>query len=580
MPFDRPSHRAQLAASRRHEDAGRPAVQECLDQLGIRRAIVLNHSGQQSAAAELSTDREERTGGAGGPKRRHLLTPNAMRVGTSVLRHDCSSEGVSDRLRSPSGLQAKRRQHVTDDPVSRPERGAPSSDEMLRLLVESATDFAIMALDRQGVVTSWNVGAERLLGYAADEIVGRDGDIVFTPEDRAAMAPQKEREEGRARGRAEDERWHVRKDSSRFWGSGAIMPLADGSGFVKILRDLTKRRNAEEQLRKSEELFRLLATNIPQLVFRTRGTGERNWGSPQWIVFTGVTFEQSLGFGWLDAVHPDDRNVTVAGWTQARTTGEYYIEHRIRQAKDGEYRWHQTRAKPLGLAQDMDSDWVGTSTDVHDMRGLQERQKVLLAELQHRTRNLLAVVQSIARQTIRTSGSTDQLATEFEGRLRALSRVQGLLARVDHGAIDLRELIELELTAHGDGGVEPGKVTIDGPPAMLPPSSAQTFALAIHELATNALKYGALSQPAGRLDILWGLEGANGSKRRAVLDWRESGVQMPDGSGRPARKGYGSELIERALPYQLNAKTCLEFGPDGVRCRIATEIESHGAVDG
>src|SRR3954467_2208545 len=109
-------------------------------------------SGQQSAAAELSPDREERTGGAGGPKRRHLLTPNGMRVGTSVLRHDCSSEGVSDRLRSPSGLQAKRRQQGTDDPVSRPERGAPSSDEMLRLLVESATDFAIMALDRQGVV--------------------------------------------------------------------------------------------------------------------------------------------------------------------------------------------------------------------------------------------------------------------------------------------------------------------------------------------------------------------------------------------------------------------------------------------
>lgn len=176
---------------------------------------------------------------------------------------------------------------MTDDP-SRRERKPPNSDEMLRLVVESATDFAIIAMDERGAVTSWNVGAERLLGFAEDDIIGRDGDIVFTPEDRAAGVPQKERDGARDKGRAEDERWHIRKEGSRFWGSGVMMPLADGIGFLKIMRDLTERQAAQEQLRGSEELFRLLATNIPQLVFRTRGTGERNWGSPQWIVFTHV----------------------------------------------------------------------------------------------------------------------------------------------------------------------------------------------------------------------------------------------------------------------------------------------------
>ena len=122
--------------------------------------------------------------------------------------------------------------------------------------------------------------------------------------------------------------------------------------------------------------------------------------------------------------------------------------------------------------------------------------------------------------------------------------------------------------------MEPGRVNIDGPSATLPASSAQTLALAIHELATNAVKYGALNQAAGRLDVSWKIENIKGASRRVVLDWRESGVDMPHRNG---RKGYGSELIERALPYQLKAQTDLRFGPDGVRCRISTEIEPEGS---
>jgi PAS domain S-box-containing protein len=470
-----------------------------------------------------------------------------------------------------------RRRTVTDITDRPRESGAPGSDELLRLVVESATDFAIIAMDSRGDVTSWNAGAERLLGYTEEEMLNRTADVLFTPEQRAAGVPEHERVEAQASGRAEDERWHVRKDGSRFWGSGLAMPLADGSGFVKIFRDLTERRAAEERVRQSEDLFRLLATNIPQLVFRTKGSGERTWGSPQWVVFTGLSFEDSLGFGWLDAIHPEDRNATVAEWATAAETGEYYIEHRLKRSTDGEYRWHQTRAKPVADGQG-DGDWVGTSTDIHEMRGLQERQKVLLAELQHRSRNLLAVVQSIARQTVRASGSLEEFATDFEGRLRALSRVQGLLARVDHHAIDLRELVEIELAAHRNDELEPGKVTIEGPSAMLPATSAQALALAVHELATNAVKYGALKQPSGRLDLAWHIEEGNGKERRVVLDWRETGVVMPEGGSRPTRKGFGRELIERALPYQLKAETRLEFGTDGVRCRIVAMVQHEGRV--
>lgn len=213
-------------------------------------------------------------------------------------------------------------------------------------------------------------------------------------------------------------------------------------------------------------------------------------------------------------------------------------------------------------------------TDIHDLRGLQDRQQVLMAELQHRTRNLLAVVQSIARQTLRTSASMSAFGSEFESRLRALSRVQGLLSRIDDQDIDLRTLVEVELFAHGDGGVASGKVEIEGPPIALPATSAQALGLAVHELATNAVKYGALAQPAGKLKITWNLE-ADGAERRVMFEWSESGVRMPEG-GLPKRKGYGSELIERALPYQLQAKTDLQFGTDGVRCVIVAPARADG----
>ncbi|WP_363352446.1 PAS domain S-box protein [Methylocystis echinoides] len=455
--------------------------------------------------------------------------------------------------------------------------GGPGSDELLRLLVDSATDFAIIAMNSRGEVTSWNAGAERLLGYREEEILSHSGDVIFAPEDCAAGVPERERAEARARGRAEDERWHQRKDGSRFWGSGVMMRLADGSGFVKIFRNLTERRAAEQRVRESEELFRLLATNIPQLVFRTKRNGARSWGSPQWIAFTGLSLEDSLGFGWVDAVHPEDREDTLAAWTRAWESGEYYVEHRFRRVADGEFRWHQTRAKPVA---DIDGDWVGTSTDVHDMREFQERQQILLAELQHRTSNLLAVVQSIARQTMRASRSLDGFAAEFDGRLRALSRVQGLLARPDHGPVDLRELVEMELEAHGGGHLDRDKVTIDGPSVMLPANVAQALALAIHELATNAVKYGALKQPSGKMGIRWRIEDGEAEERRVALEWRETGVDMPDQGDGSSPGGYGRELIERALPYQLKAKTSLEFGPDGVRCRITVVLEREESVDG
>jgi two-component sensor histidine kinase len=204
----------------------------------------------------------------------------------------------------------------------------------------------------------------------------------------------------------------------------------------------------------------------------------------------------------------------------------------------------------------------------------------MMAELQHRTRNLLAVVQSIASQTQRNCHNVAAFSVEFNDRLQALSRVQTILAQTEGGEVDLRSLVTAELEAHVDAGPGSEKIEVEGPPVVLPAISAQAFGLALHELATNAFKYGALTQPTGKLKVRWMVEKMAEPVEAASLvklEWEETGVRI-DHTGGPERRGYGTELIERALPYQLRAKTRLEFRRGGVFCEIAVPLRAGGGA--
>ncbi|HEY4368703.1 MAG TPA: HWE histidine kinase domain-containing protein [Steroidobacteraceae bacterium] len=439
------------------------------------------------------------------------------------------------------------------------------------LALEAVLDFAIISLNPDATVTNWNAGAERLLGYGRKEMLNRSADVIFTPEDRAAGVPERERALALSQARAEDERWHMRKDGSRFWGSGLMMRLPPGTGFLKIMRDQTERHLAQKRIEVSEACFRTLATNIPQVVFASRVDGVRSWAGPQWIIFTGCSERDSLAYGWLDAIDPEDREATRLAWVRAREVGEYYIEHRVWKQATSQYRWHQTRATPLDPADPDQSEWVGTSTDIHELRTLQENQQILLAELQHRTRNLLAMVQSIARRGARDTDSFSEFLDDFEGRMRALSRVQSLLPISDAGAVPIDKLVRQELAAHVSGAEEPGRLTVTGIEAGISAASAQILALALHELVTNAVKYGALRQERGHLHIAWTVTPRpDRSGSMLSLTWRETGVPMPQAT--PRRRGYGTELLTRALPYQLGANTQLEFTANGVSCSIDLPI--------
>jgi two-component sensor histidine kinase len=195
------------------------------------------------------------------------------------------------------------------------------------------------------------------------------------------------------------------------------------------------------------------------------------------------------------------------------------------------------------------------------------KMEVMVAELQHRTRNLITVVRAIASRTMAQTGPTEAFRTQFSERLAALARVQGLLSRTEIEPITIGALIRLELDALGAEASD-DRITLIGPSVVLMDTIVQTLALAIHELATNARKYGALAADDRALTVSWAVRQVGGTTASLVLEWVEQGVGRAPESEGPTRKGYGRELIERALPYALNAKTSFELNDDGVRCTI------------
>jgi two-component sensor histidine kinase len=201
----------------------------------------------------------------------------------------------------------------------------------------------------------------------------------------------------------------------------------------------------------------------------------------------------------------------------------------------------------------------------------EETNRLLIAELQHRTRNLLSVVSSLSKETLASCGSLSDFADTFDTRLAALSRVQGLLFRENTNIVTIGELVRLELQALG-AHLDGQRVTVGGPEVALPHRCVQILALSLHELATNARKYGALGTAEGRLAVTWRVTVEDGN-RHLALEWRESGVALYKETA-PARKGFGRTLIEESLPYQLDAKTRLEFGDNGVCCSVLTTLDS------
>jgi PAS domain S-box-containing protein len=289
---------------------------------------------------------------------------------------------------------------------------------------------------------------------------------------------------------------------------------------------------------------------------------------------------------FLSGIHPDDRarvEAAIAACTDPAGDGVYHIEFRVIGNETGVERWVSTHGQTF-FEERRPVAFIGAVLDITErkraderLRESEQRLHVLVAELQHRTRNLLGVVSSVSKRTLADSVSLEDFGPRFRARLGALARVNGLLSRLHEGErITFDALIRTELSGYGaldENGYDP-QVRLDGPQGVrLRSSMVQTLALGLHELATNALKYGALSRPEGRLQVRWGLLAGQGGERSLRIEWEESGVPVSLGQdAQPSHRGWGRELIEQALPYQMGARTTYELHSAGLRCTITLPV--------
>jgi PAS domain S-box-containing protein len=308
--------------------------------------------------------------------------------------------------------------------------------------------------------------------------------------------------------------------------------LARVEAHVKMARF---RRETIDTLRESEARFRHMADNAPVMIWVTEADASCTYLSRSWYDFTGQTPEKSLGFGWLDAVHPDDRAEARRVFVAANAKREEFrLEYRLRR-RDGEYRWAIDAAVPRFGEHGVFLGYIGSVIDISERKHAEETQKLLIGELNHRIKNTLANVQAIAQSTLRRSKDPAQFVDSFSGRIQSLARVHSLLTTATWKGADLRELVNDQLL---QGSLGETRITVQGPPVRLEAEMTLRLALVLHELGTNAHKYGALSSSSGSVTIAWTVQDGV-----LHLRWAEHGgppVTSPTG------RGFGSMLIEHS----------------------------------
>jgi two-component system CheB/CheR fusion protein len=434
----------------------------------------------------------------------------------------------------------------------------------------------------------------RILGRSRETLLGMSVAQVTHPEDIARTLETVGRalsgEVGGAMS-AIDKRY-LRPDGSIVWANSRAtrLPSQDGAqgNLLAVTVDLTERKAAEEAVHESEARFRQFGdASLDALWIRNADTLEWEYLSRAFDRIYGIGREAAIASRSIDflmnLVLPEDRARVLAAIGALREGARSY-EYRIRRPSDGAVRWLRTTGFRLVDPEGAVRRLGGITHDMTEEKVTADRMEVLVAELQHRTRNLIGVVRAMASRTMRASASPQEFQERFGNRLEALARVNGLLSRLEEGErVTFDALLATELEGHGlaEEIVAGGKVELRGPDGVrLPSASVQTLALALHELLTNAAKHGALRHRDGRLRIFWEMIGDVAPKLR--LEWRETGISVGQGASAPPGSGYGRELIEKALPFQLGAETTYRLDEHGLLCVVELPVprrdtgRSHG----
>jgi PAS domain S-box-containing protein len=441
---------------------------------------------------------------------------------------------------------------------------AQQNAEHLRLAAAS-TQLGVYSFDLKTRQHQWSAELKAIFGLPADAPAPTEIAELVHPEDREKFVGlRRESFDPRSSGSFQDEHRIVRQDGSVRWvlvkgkvsfaGEGAAREAKSGLGFVL---DITERKIAEQALAHSEERYRLLVDTANDIVATLDLEGRFTSINPAVKRILGYEPEELIGVP-LSQLIPESELATHKAMLQRKFDGEEATRYEMQVFGKDRRRQHTLEVnsrlmfngdrQPIGLH--------SIARDVSDRKAAEARQNILVRELQHRTKNLLAVIQSIAGNTLLHSADMAAAREALMGRLHALAHAQEFVASGSGGGAPLRELVEAELSSFG------ARAKVDGEFVMAGSSFAQMFALIVHELATNAMKHGALSGAEGAVAVSW--KTSDGEQEPTLqLRWQERGGPSVKA---PASTGFGTQLIS------LIGKPQIAYHPEGFEYRLAVAL--------
>jgi PAS domain S-box-containing protein len=321
----------------------------------------------------------------------------------------------------------------------------------------------------------------------------------------------------------------------------------------------------ENALQSAGPAFHALADTMPQMVWSTLPDGSHDYYNARWYEFTGVPVGLTDGEGWADMFHEEDQPHAWKRWSHSLATGEpYEVEYRLRH-RSGDYRWMIGRALPILDGNGEIQRWIGTCTDIDEQKRVALQNEILGQELSHRIKNIFAIISGLVSLTARANEAFGQTARDLLARIAALGRAHEFVrphsekSQPETEEVTLSSLLAMIFETYP--AFQEGRITINGSDIEVASKAATPIALIFHELATNAMKYGAVANPDGKitLDLVE-------NEETVTLRWTESG--KPSLAGAEFTPGFGSRLLDLSINQQLGGCYEREWTAEGLRLTI------------